>query len=68
MYRVLYIKLILRTNQFIFFFDKNKSLGPGKKLKNKLRTKSSILPLERRYKVSRLAIYKVITREPQSRA
>ena len=45
MYRVLYIKLILRTNQFIFFFDKNKSLGPGKKLKNKLRTKSSMLSL-----------------------
>ena len=45
MYRVLYIKLILRTNQGIFFFDKNKSLGPGKKLKNKLRTKSSMLSL-----------------------
>ena len=66
MYRVLYIKLILRTNQFIFFFDKSKSLGTGKKLKNKLRTKLSMLSL--RSKVSRLAIYKVITTEPQSRA
>ena len=41
----------------------NKSLGFGKKIKNKLGTKPGCCPAELKNKLSRLAISKIIRRE-----
>ena len=49
-------------------FYKNKTLGLGKKFKNKIRTKPGLLSAEHKNKVSRVAISKIIGTEHQERA